>query len=60
MAQMILSIKQRQITNRERRLVVVRGEERGSGMDQELGVDRCKLLHLEWINNGVLLHSTGN
>ena len=31
----------------------------GSGMDRELGVSRCKLLHLEWISNEVLLYSTG-
>ena len=30
------------------------------GMDWEFGVIRCKLLHLEWINNKVLLYSTGN
>ena len=29
-------------------------------MDWEFGVSRCKLLHLEWINSKVLLHSTGN
>ena len=30
-------------------------------MDWEFRVSRCKLLHLEWINNNVLLlHSTGN
>ena len=28
-------------------------------MDWEFGVSRCKLFHLEWINNKVLL-STGN
>ena len=27
---------------------------------REFGVGRCKLLHLEWINNNVLLYSTGN
>ena len=32
----------------------------GSRMDWELGVSRCKLLHLEWINNETLLYSTGN
>ena len=32
----------------------------GSGMDRELGVSRCKLFHLEWISNEVLLYSTGN
>ena len=29
-------------------------------MDEELGVGRCKLLHLEWISIEVRLHSTGN
>ena len=32
----------------------------GWGMDWEFGVDRCKLLHLEWINSKVLLYGTGN
>ena len=32
----------------------------GGGMDWEFGVGRCKLLHLEWINNKVPLYSTGN
>ena len=29
-------------------------------MDWEFGVSRCKLLYREWINNKVLLYSTGN
>ena len=37
------------------------GEEGGgSGMDWELGVNGCKLLLLEWINNEILLCSTEN
>ena len=32
----------------------------GSGMDWEFGVSSCQLLHLEWIDNEVLLYSTGN
>ena len=32
----------------------------GSGMDSGFGVGRCKLLHLEWMSNEVLLYSTGN
>ena len=32
----------------------------GSGMDLEFGVGRCKLLHLAWISNEVLLYSTRN
>ena len=30
---------------------------RGSGMDWESGVNRCKLLPLEWISNEILLYS---
>ena len=29
----------------------------GSGIDWKFGVSRCKLLHLEWINNDILLYS---
>ena len=32
---------------------------RRSGMNGELGVGRCKLFHLERVDNRVLLHSTG-
>ena len=32
----------------------------GSRMDWESGVNRCKLLHLEWISNEILLYSTMN
>ena len=46
------------LTDVETRLVVAKSRE--SGMDWEFGVGRCKLLHLEWINNEVLLYSSGN
>ena len=32
----------------------------GEGLDWEFGIIRCKLLYIEWINNKVLLYSTGN
>ena len=32
----------------------------GREMNWEFGVGRCKPLHLEWINNKVLLYSTKN
>ena len=32
----------------------------GSVIDWEFGVSRCKLLHLEWIDNEVLPYNTGN
>ena len=30
------------------------------GPEGEFGVSRCRLLHLEWIGDGVLMYSTGN
>ena len=30
------------------------------GMDWESGVNRCKLLHLEWLSNETMLYSTEN
>ena len=32
----------------------------GGGMVWQTGVGRCKLLHMEWINNKVLPYSTEN
>ena len=46
-------------TDIENRLVAK--EEAGGGeMDGEFGISRCKLVYIEWIDNKVLLHSTGN
>ena len=56
MTQMNISVEQ---THRHR-LVVAKGEGGGGEVDWEFGVSRCKLLHSEWINNKVLLYSTGN
>ena len=66
MTQMNLSTQQKQ-TQRHRERILTCGcqggggrEGEGSGMDGEFGVGSCKLLHLEWISNKVLLYSTGN
>ena len=40
--------------------MVAKGEGRGSGMNWEFGVSRCKQSHLEWTDYKILLHSTGN
>ena len=37
-----------------------RGRRGAGGMIWEFGISRCKLLYIGWINNKVLLHSTGN
>ena len=42
--------------DRENRLVVATVEGVGGGVKWEVGVSRCKLLYLEWINNKVLLY----
>ena len=40
--------------------MVAKGKEGGGERDWEFGVSRCKLLHLERIDNKVLLYSVGN
>ena len=60
-AQMNLSTKQKPThRHREQTCGCQEGWGGGRGMDWEFGVGRCKLLHLEWITNKVLLYSTGN
>ena len=57
---MNLSTKQKQTHRHREQTYGCQGGRGGSGMDWEVGVSRCKLLHLEWISNEVLLYSTGN
>ena len=39
---------------------LLKGRQGGGGMDWEFEISRCKPLYIEWINNKVLLDSTGN
>ena len=48
------------LTDIENRLVVAKEEGNGGGKDWEFGISRCKLVYIGWINNKVLLYSTGN
>ena len=57
---MNLSMKQKQTHRHREQTCGCQGGGGGSGMEREFGVIRCKLLHTEWINNKVLLYSTGN
>ena len=43
----------------ENRLVVAKVGEGGSVIDCEFGVNKCKLLHLEWISNEILCIAQG-
>ena len=61
LAQMNLSIKQKQThRHREEACGCQGGFRGGRGMDWDFGIGRCEVLHLEWINNKVLIYSTGN
>ena len=40
--------------------MVAKGQGVGRGLDWEAMVSKCKLVYMEWINNKVLLCSTGN
>ena len=58
MAQMNISTEQKQTHRHGEQICGCQAG--GSGMDWEFGVSRCKLLHLEWTSNEVLLYDTGN
>ena len=62
MAQMKLSTEKKQTHGHGDQTCGCQATERGreSALDWEFGVSRCKLLHLEWISNEILLYSTGN
>ena len=44
----------------ENRVVVPKGGLREGGMDWEFGVSQCKLFHVGWINDKILLCSIRN
>ena len=44
----------------ENRLNLAKRKCVGGAMDWKVGISRCNLLYIEWINNKVLLYSTGN
>ena len=48
------------LTDIEHRLVLAKEARGGGGMEWEFGISRCELLYVRWINNKVLLYSTGN
>ena len=40
--------------------MVAQGKGVGEGMDWEFWISKCELLCIKWVNNKVLLYSTGN
>ena len=60
MTQMNLSMKQKQNHGHREQTGGCQGGGDLGGMEWEVGVSRCKLLYIEWINNKILLYSTDN
>ena len=50
---------EKKLTDLENKLVVAKGEG-GIEVDWEFGINRCKILPLEWTSNEILLCSTEN
>ena len=57
---MNLSTEQKQTHRYGEQICGCQGGRKGSWMVWEFVVSSCKLIHLEWISNEVLLYSTGN
>ena len=58
---MNISTKQKQTHgHREQTCACQDGGKGGEGKDWEFGISRYKLLYIGWVNNKVLLYSTGN
>ena len=57
---MNLSTKQKQTHRHREQTCGCLGGAGWGGMDGEFGFSRCKLLHIERVNNKVLLYNTGN
>ena len=60
LSQMNLFTKQKQTHRHRQQTFGCQGGEGGREMTWEFGLGRCELLHIDWINNKVLLYSTGN
>ena len=60
MSQMNLLIEKKQNSWKGEQTFGCQGGGGGSWVDWEFRVSRCKVLHLDWISNEILLCSTGN
>ena len=56
----MISTKQKQTHRHREQICGCQGGGGGGGREWEFGISRCKLLYIGWINNKVLLYSTGN
>ena len=55
-----MNIPMKQIHRQREQTCSCQESEGGGRKDWELGISRCKLEYLRWINNKVLLYSTRN
>ena len=54
------NLSTKQTHNIENRFGIAKVEEGQGGKDYGLGISRYQLLYIGWMNNEVLLYSTGN
>ena len=59
MTQMNLSTKQKQTHRHREHICGCQGRGGWGRMNWEFQISRCKLLYIGWLNNKVLLYSTG-
>ena len=57
---MNFSVKKKETHSHREQTCGCQGERDGEGMYGEFGINRCKLLYIEWRESKVLLYSTGN
>ena len=57
---MSLFMKQKQTHRHREQTCSWQGGGGKGGMEWQFGISRCKLIHIGWINNKVVLYSTGN
>ena len=57
---MNLCTKQKQTLGHREQTCGCQGQEGREWDEWGVGVSRCKLLHLDWISNKVLMYTTGN
>ena len=60
MTQMNLSMKQKQTHRHREQIRGCQWETHAGRLEWESSISMCKLLYIGWINNKVLLYSTGN
>ena len=60
MTQMNISVKKKQMHRHREQTCGCQGGGGEGGKNWKFGISRCQLIYLRWINNKILLYTTGN